>query len=407
MIRLSHRLTISAAMALAATGVLAQTGDGSGTEDPAQIAAETRDALQRSSEQGGTSEPATRTAAQPETQKMLEQLGAEPAQPTGGIPVVPQSADGQTSAGTTKPESDKAPPTAQEIESASHSGGPLPEGQSALTVKTQILLDHAGISPGIIDGWSGGMSQSAIAAFETREGLPVDGQLDASVWTALGGAQASGLLQSYTVTAEDLSGLSAPLPEDYAKLAELDRLGYTSVTEKLAERFHMDEEFLKTLNPGVSWEAGSQITVAAPGPQVETKVARIEIRKPTGRLAAFDAEGHMVANYPVTVGSSSTPSPSGTVEVVAVAMDPTYSYDPEKNFQQGDNDEFLVLPPGPNGPVGSVWIDLSKPTYGLHGTSEPDSLFQAASHGCVRLTNWDVEELAGLVSEGVTVEFVE
>ena len=125
------------------------------------------------------------------------------------------------------------------------------------------------------------------------------------------------------------------------------------------------------------------------------------------RLAAFDAEGTMIVNYPVTVGSDETPSPSGIVEVVAVAIGPNYTYDPSKNFEQEGNGETLIVPPGPNGPVGAVWIDLSKPTYGLHGTPDPARLFETHSHGCVRLTNWDARELAGLVGQGVTVAFIE
>ncbi|MGR3464168.1 L,D-transpeptidase family protein [Limimaricola sp.] len=416
-------------LAMTATGVLAQQSGES--ESGADIAAETRDVLQGTSgsETSGNDGQADQSAgqgngggsaAQPETLEMLQQSGAQPVEAQQGE-AQGQAQHGQASAetgattggesgGATDPAQARTPetaPTPETIEAATYEGGPLPDGQSAITVKTQILLDRAHVSPGIIDGWKGGMSESAIAAFETREGFAVDGQLDQQVWDALTATQPAPMLQRYTITEDDASGLSAPLPDDYAKLAELDRLGYTSIAEKLAERFHMDEGFLEALNPGVAWQAGTTITVADPGPRLETKVARIEVRKQSSRLAGFDAGGRMVLNYPVTVGSAATPSPSGTVEVVAVALEPTYSYDPDKNFQQGDNDEFLLLPPGPNGPVGSVWIDLSKPTYGLHGTSEPDSLFKAASHGCVRMTNWDAEELAHLVSEGVTVEFIE
>ncbi|WP_245631435.1 L,D-transpeptidase family protein [Limimaricola hongkongensis] len=432
-------LSLVSLSVLAATGALAQQ---SGTsESAADIAAETRELLQgtgdatASGTTGSQTVPqsppqddagatagstiGTGSAAQPETLQMLEQSGARPVETQQGGAASTGADTGSadaTATTTTRGEtgavpmasgSAGGPPTPERIEAATYGGGPLPDGQSAITAKTQILLDRAGISPGIIDGWKGGMSESAIAAFETREGFAVDGQLDQQVWDALTATQPAPMLQRYTITQEDAAGLSAPLPDDYAKLAELDRLGYTSIAEKLAERFHMDQGFLETLNPGAAWQAGTTIAVVDPGPRLETRVARIEIRKPSSRLAGFDAEGRMVLNYPVTVGSAATPSPSGTVEVVAVALDPTYSYDPDKNFQQGDNDEFLLLPPGPNGPVGSVWIDLSKPTYGLHGTSDPDSLFKAASHGCVRMTNWDAQELAHLVSEGVTVEFVE
>ncbi|MCP1170213.1 L,D-transpeptidase family protein [Limimaricola litoreus] len=428
------RLSLSV-LALAASGAVAQQSDDSGAE----IAAETREMLQGtapdagaettpsieaapsapSSAQGDTTAPAANgSAAQPETLRMLEQSGAQPVEAQqgaaqDGAPSTPSQSQSEPQAtsgsdSTSAPiQASEGPPTAQQIEAASYTGGPLPDGQSAITVKTQILLDRAHVSPGIIDGWKGGMSESAIAAFETREGFEADGQLDSQVWDALTAQAPAPMMQSYTITEEDVSGLSDPLPDDYAKLAELDQLGFTSVAEKLAERFHMDQEFLETLNPNVGWRAGESITVVDPGPRLEIRVTRVEVRKGTSRLAGFDETGTMVLNYPVTIGSSQTPSPSGTVEVVAVAMDPTYTYNPDVNFQQGDNDEMLILPPGPNGPVGSVWIDLSKPTYGLHGTSDPDSLFNAASHGCVRMTNWDAEELAHLVSEGVTVEFVE
>jgi lipoprotein-anchoring transpeptidase ErfK/SrfK len=423
-------------LAFAASGALAQDSQESG----ADIAAETREALEETrggdapqpqetaapqdgqagtpdgaagqGAQAGTTGTPAGSAAQPETLRMLEQSGAQPVEAQQGASSTPTStsedttdSSGQSAADAGPPRD--APPTPEAIEAVTYEGGPLPDGQSALTVKTQILLDRAAISPGIIDGWKGGMSESAIAAFETREGFEVDGQLDSQVWEALNAQEQAPMMQSYTITEEDASGLSEPLPDDYAKLAELDRLGYTSVAEKLAERFHMDQGFLESLNANASWQPGETITVVDPGPRLETKVARIEVRKQTSRLAGFDENGKMILNYPVTIGSAQTPSPSGTVEVVAVAMDPTYTYNPDLNFQQGDNDEVLTLPPGPNGPVGSVWIDLSKPTYGLHGTSDPDSLFNAASHGCVRMTNWDAEELAHLVSDGVTVEFVE
>lgn len=299
-----------------------------------------------------------------------------------------------------------AQPTPSSIEDASYAGGPLPEGQSGIATVVQVLLDRAGISPGVIDGYRGPMSRSAIRAFETREGLDADGEMDQAVWDALGGPERGTVLQDYQITEADTADLSDPLPDDYAELAKLDRLGFTRVTERLAEQFHMDEGFLKDLNPDAQFVAGETITVAAPGERKQAKANRIEVRKAVGRVAVFDDAGTMIANYPATVGSDQLPSPSGKHEVTAIAIDPTYAYKPDENFQQGDNKEPLTLPPGPNGPVGSVWIDLSKPTYGIHGTADPDSLFQSVSHGCVRLTNWDAKELAHMVDSGVPVVFV-
>jgi lipoprotein-anchoring transpeptidase ErfK/SrfK len=297
--------------------------------------------------------------------------------------------------------------TPEDVRDASYDGGALPEGQSGLTMVVQVLLDRAGISPGIVDGYKGGMSESAIRAFETREGLEVDGMLDDAVWQALGGPDADPALTEYTVTQEDAEGLVDEIPDDVRAKSEMERLGYVRVSEKLAERFHMDEDVLIGLNDGTEIAPGATIQVAAPGEQLEADAARIEIRKADQRAVVFDAEGEMITSYPVTVGSDNTPSPEGVVEVVAIAMDPTYSYDPDENFVADGVEEQLTLPPGPNGPVGSVWIDLSKPTFGLHGTDEPATLFKDYSHGCVRLTNWDAEELAGMVSPGVTVEFLQ
>lgn len=293
------------------------------------------------------------------------------------------------------------------IEAASYDGGQLPDGQTAFTAKLQILLDRAHTSPGVIDGWKGGMTESALRAYERASGLPVDGKLDEEVWSKLGGAASKDLVRRYEIVEQDAADLNDPLPDDYAKLAKLDRLGFVRVSERLAERFHMDEEFLVKLNPEAAFEPGETIAVADPGAAKEGAVTRIEISREDRRLAAFDDDGEMIANYPVAVGSTRTPSPTGTHSVAAIALEPTYTYKPDENFQQGDNDEQLLLPPGANGPVGLVWIDLSKPTYGIHGTDDPAHLFTEFSHGCVRMTNWDGEELAGMVDLETEVSFVE
>ncbi|MDO5604334.1 MAG: L,D-transpeptidase [Paracoccus sp. (in: a-proteobacteria)] len=301
-----------------------------------------------------------------------------------------------------------APVTAEAIEAATYSGGPLPQGQSALTARVQVLLDRSGISPGVIDGIKGGMSRSAIAAFERRAGLPADGEMDAQVWAALQPFAGAAITMDYTITHADVTGLTSHIPDDYLEKANMTTLGYTSVAEKLGERFHMDERFIAALNPGVDLVEGATIKVVAPAKPLRAKVTRIFVEKGTNRVAAYDARGHMVVNYPATIGSAQTPSPTGVHKVRAVAMNPEYTYNPAVNFQQGSNTQVLTLPPGPNGPVGTVWIALSKPTYGLHGTPRPSRLFVSESHGCVRLTNWDAEELAHMVQPGVTtVEFLE
>ena len=190
-------------------------------------------------------------------------------------------------------------------------------------------------------------------------------------------------------------------------MAQMKWLGFHGPLEMLAERFHMDEDLIRTLNPGADFEkAGTKLLVADTGAVPETKVSRIVVDKNKGELIAYDESGAIVLSDPATIGSQDTPSPTGNVTVKGVANDPTYSYDPSKNFKQGDNDQPLTIPPGPNGPVGSVWIALSKPTYGIHGTPHPSLIDKSQSHGCVRLTNWDAEALSALVQPGKTsVEF--
>ena len=296
---------------------------------------------------------------------------------------------------------------AEAINAAEFTGGALPDGQSALTAKVQILLDRHHASPGVIDGYSGSNVDKAIRGAEAMFGLDKDGVLDADLWKRISAEQSPAIIR-YTITEDDVADIATDLPDDYAELAQLEWIGFTSVAEKIAETFHMDLDFLSQLNPDANFsEVGEKIWVSDTGGSANKDVARIVVDKKTQRLLAFDPDNEIVAAYPVTIGSDSLPSPAGQMEVTAVAIEPTYSYRPEVNFKQGENDEELTLPPGPNGPVGLVWIDLSKPTYGLHGTPEPAEIDKTFSHGCVRLTNWDAYELANLVSPGVPVEFVE
>lgn len=296
-----------------------------------------------------------------------------------------------------------------DIEAASYAGsGDLPSGRSALTAKVQTLLDRSGVSPGVTDGFKGGMSESAIRAFERKLGLPTDGRMDPEVWAQLQAYATGPVTQNYTITDDDAADLVDSIPTDYAEKAKMARLGYTSIAEKLAERFHMDEKFIAFLNPGVTLAPGVTITVMVPAKPVKGQVTRIIVDKATRRVAAYDASGRLVVDYPATIGSTATPSPTGTHKVEAVALNPNYTYNPNINFKQGDNDKVLTIPPGPNGPVGLVWIDLTKPTYGIHGTPTPSQLFVNQSYGCVRLTNWDAAELAHLVKVNVTtVEFLD
>ncbi|HEV7255774.1 MAG TPA: L,D-transpeptidase [Mesorhizobium sp.] len=283
------------------------------------------------------------------------------------------------------------------------------ESPHPFLIRVQVLLDRADVSPGVIDGLFGENTKKAIRAYREREKIGEGEEMDEAIWAALA-KDAGAAVEEYEITEEDVSGRYVEdLPEDYSKLAEMEWLGYSGPKEMLAERFHMDQDLLAALNPGADFsKPGTEILVTVPGKDAEGTVTRIVVDRSRGELFAYEAEDRLVAAYPATIGSEENPSPKGTHKVKAIAPEPTYTYNPDKNFQQGDNDETLVLPPGPNGPVGIMWIDLTEPTYGIHGTPEPAVIDKTASHGCVRLTNWDAQELAELVAPGRTVvEFQE
>jgi lipoprotein-anchoring transpeptidase ErfK/SrfK len=272
----------------------------------------------------------------------------------------------------------------------------------------QVLLDRKGASPGVIDGQFGSNVDKGLAAYREVTGEVLRSTDAAGIKKALAESGGDPFID-YTITAEDAAGpFIASVPADYGRKARLERLSYTSVSEMLAERFHMDEKYLKALNPEANFgRPGTVIKVANVGLPLKEPVARIVADKTAKQVRAYNADGKLVAAYPATIGSSDTPSPTGTHTVARVAFNPDYTYNPNVNFQQGDNFDILKIPPGPNGPVGSVWIALSKPTYGIHGTPDPSKIGKTESHGCVRLTNWDAEELAKNVKEGVVVTFTD
>ena len=281
---------------------------------------------------------------------------------------------------------------------------PSPDPDPAI-VRLQVLLDRAGSSPGVIDGLYGENVGKALAGFEAMNKLPSNGKLDPEVIGRLENGAPN--VESYVITKEDATGLVDRIPEDYGEKAEMASMGYTSVAEKLSERFHMDIDLIKALNPASDFAPGKTIQVVATGAPREGKVKRIEVNGRSGQVLAYGNDGALLAAYPATVGSKDNPSPGGTHKVKGVARMPVYRYDPKVNFKQGKNNKVLTIPKGPNGPVGSVWIDLTEPTYGIHGTPDPELIDKVASHGCVRLTNWDAEELAGMVKPGVVVKFTD
>lgn len=282
-----------------------------------------------------------------------------------------------------------------------------PEAKQAYLTRAQVLLDRAHFSPGVIDGREGSNLAIALSAFQDAHRLTVDGKLSPAVWDALV-ADGAPALTDYVITAEDVAGPFTPdIPkDDYEAMAKLPALGYGTPLEALAEKFHMDEPLLQALNPGVDFsKAGSTIIVAALGPDgLDGKVTRIEIDNAKGVLKAYADGDKLLAVYPATVGSTERPAPVGEWAVNTVAPRPTYTYDPSR-LTFGKPTAKLTIKAGPNNPVGSTWIDLTKDTYGIHGTPDPRLVNKRASHGCVRLTNWDAAELGKAVQKGAKVVF--
>lgn len=210
---------------------------------------------------------------------------------------------------------------------------------------------------------------------------------------------------TYTITDADTAGpFAESIPEDYREKAKMKNLSFISAHELLAEKFHMSEELLKKLNPDATFDtAGTEIMVAN-ARKVELRgVTRIGVDATEQVVRAYGSNDQTLAVYPATVGSTERPSPEGEFKVTAVVENPTYYYDPKNNISGVEVEENLKMPPGPNNPVGSTWIDLSSKGYGIHGTPEPDRVSKSTSHGCIRLTNWDARELGKSVKKGTPV----
>jgi len=268
-----------------------------------------------------------------------------------------------------------------------------------LTVKIQTLLDRSNANVGAIDGQIGANTRKAIRAFEQIKGLPVDGNMDAQVWQALQTVASAPILMRYTITADDANQPFLNMPSDVADKAKMPSMAYASIIEMLGEKFHMHVNYLRALNRNSSFAVGDQITVVDTGSPAQMTVDHIEASKSNEMLYLYDANQQLLAAYPATIGSSDTPSPSGTHSIAVVVPDPNYTWSHEG--------ESYILPAGPNNPVGSVWLGLSKDSYGIHGSPDPEGISRQSSHGCVRLTNWDARELMDNVKVGVSVKFVD
>ena len=300
---------------------------------------------------------------------------------------------------TIKYTTENLPVEAQKVNSATWTQGM--KRNSHTTTKLQALLNWQQNGVGSVDGYWGKNSRKAMQAFQMANGLAVTDTLNTETWQALtknDKLMAQPVLVSYELSDADINIKTTTIPASAEAKAKLEGMYYESVVEGLAEKFHISENYLKALNPNAKFAVGETIIVYNPGNPNTKPVSRVVADKTTETLYAYDDKGILVASYPTTVGSTTTPSPTGTHTVAVKVHEPNYTY-------TADNGSKSILPPGPNNPVGSVWIGLSKPSYGIHGSPDPARISRQASAGCIRLTNWDALALLGVIQNGATVEF--
>jgi lipoprotein-anchoring transpeptidase ErfK/SrfK len=303
-----------------------------------------------------------------------------------------------------------AGPDAAAINNAEFRAKPAEDKIDAAVVKVQILLDRALFSPGEIDGKFAENTRKALRAFAEAKGLRFQNALTRELWTKLAESSQDAVIAQYAISEGDVKGpFLEKLPAKMEDMKSLKAVGYTSVREAIAEKFHMGEALLSALNPGRNFDrAGEMIFVAnLTNRQTQLAIGRIEVDKSRHTVKAFDQQGALVAFFPATVGSNEKPTPNGTLKVVSSDANPIYRYNPDYKFKGVRSKQAFIINPGPNNPVGSYWVGLSAEGFGIHGTPTPSMVSKSESHGCVRLTNWDASLLGSNVKKGTPVEFVE